>query len=104
MATTSNPIIAFMLKAFSGAAEGVEETFLVSELQQLHDTDLDEYKGAIYGGKALAKGLAKIPFLTKGFGAAMLEGITKAVEESAAANGIDLSVAVTITPAVAPAK
>jgi len=94
----ANPIIDFFLKSLSGAAEGVEETFLVSELQQLHDTDLDEYKAAIWGGKALAKALSGIKILKTGFGAAMLDGITQAINQSATANGIDLTIPITIAP------
>lgn len=94
----SNPIVDFLLKSLGGAAEGVEETFLVSELQQLHDQDLDEYKGAIYGGKFLAKALSNLKILKTGFGAAMVDGITQAINQSATANGIDLSVPITIAP------
>lgn len=81
----------FLFNAFSGALETVGESKLIEILQQLHDSNPDDYKAAIFGGHALTKHL--VPIVTKSstkIDDAILGAIQEAVKQSAANNGVVL--------------
>lgn len=81
----------FFVNLFSGTIAEAGESKLVEVLQQLHDSDLESYKAAIYGGQAL---VSKLSPVVAGTGTeiddAILQAISEAIETSAADNGIEL--------------
>lgn len=74
----------------AGAALGtVAESKLVPLLQDLHDSNPDDYKAAITGGHALVKHLG--PLTSKSatkIDDMVVQALDNAINESAAANGI----------------
>lgn len=91
----------FLLNLLTSTLETIGESKLIEILQKLHDSHPDQYRAAIYGGKALVNGLT--PFISgtaTHIDDAILKAIDEAIKTSAANNGIDLNVPVTITPTV----
>ncbi len=79
----------FLLNLVLPTAEAAEETALDPVLQDLHDSNGDDYKAAINGAHALFQHLA--PVLAKS-NSAILKGLVGALEDevntNAAKNGI----------------
>jgi len=87
----SNPFLEFLLGTVTGALTSIGESKLEDVLQQLHDSNPDDYKAAISGGNALVKHLQ--PLVQKSatkIDDAVLSAIGQAVATSAEKNGITL--------------
>lgn len=83
-----------VLAALVGTIEPIAEAKIEAVLQTLHDSNEQQWKAAIEGGRAL--GLALGPIVAKTgtkIDDAILTGILEAVEASAAANGYEFSAA-----------
>lgn len=81
----------FVVSLFSGAIQTVGESKLKDVLQDLHDSNVDDYQAAIQGGDALIKHLQ--PLVTKSANKiddAVLGALREAITESAISNGITL--------------
>lgn len=80
----------FLLNLLSGALESVGESKLEEILQKLHDTNLAQWKAAIYGGYALVNTLQPLVSSTgTKIDDAFLSAIGDAIRDNAAANGLD---------------
>lgn len=89
----------FFISLLLGTIEQLEETALIAILQNLHDKNLEQYKAAIYGGTALVGSLLPLVQKTKtNLDDIILRGLQDAINQSAANNGINLNVPVTIMP------
>lgn len=78
-----------LFNLFSGTVESIGESKLVEVLQTLHDTNLDQYKAAIFGGIALTKALA--PLTAKSstkVDDVLVQAIEEALTESAKNNSL----------------
>lgn len=77
----------FLLGTLSGALETVGESKLEAILQDLHDSNLEDWEAAIQGGEALIKHL--LPLVTKSkskIDDAILNALSEALDASKAAN------------------
>lgn len=89
----------FLLNLLTSTLETIGESKLIEILQKLHDKNLAQYKAAIYGGQALCDALGGfVTGTTTKIDDAILGAIRDAIKVSAAANGIDITVPVTIAP------
>ena len=89
----------FFINLLLGSIEQLEESSLLAILQALHDKNIEQYKAAIYGGNALVTSLLPHVQKTKtNLDDVVLRGLQDAIQKSAANNGIDLTVPVTIAP------
>jgi len=82
----------FLLNLLAGALEGVGESQLIELLQDLHDSNLEDYEAAIQGGQALVAHL--MPLVTKSkskIDDAILNAISDAIDTSAADNGVSFT-------------
>ncbi len=89
----------FLVNLFSAALQTAGESKLIEILQDLHDSNPDDYKAAITGGHALVKHL--VPLVTKSkskIDDAIINALDDAINQSAAANGVDLNAAVDTAP------
>ena len=80
-----------LFNLFAGTVETVGESKLIEVLQSLHDTNLEQYKAAIFGGVALTKALA--PLVEKSgtkVDDVFIKAISEALEQSAKNNGVEL--------------
>lgn len=86
----------FFFNLFSTTIEALGETKLDEALQVLHDKDEVQYKAAIFGGLALTQALK--PIVEKSntkIDDTVLNAIHMALVASAAANAVEIPVAVT---------
>lgn len=81
----------FLVNLLSGAIQTVGESKLKDILQDLHDSNIDDYEAAIHGGDALIKHLQ--PLVEKSANKiddAILGALGEALKQSATANGITI--------------
>lgn len=87
MATTTNPLVDFLVNSFSGALQTVGESKLEDILQDLHDSNLADYEAAIAGGTALIAHIE--PFVVKSktkIDDAIVAALKDAIAKSSATN------------------
>ena len=90
-ATAPSAFIQFLIATLTGAIESVGESKLEQVLQQLHDSDVESYKAAIFGGHALVTKLgALVAKSTNKIDDAVLGAIDQAINASAKTNNVTL--------------
>lgn len=87
----SNAFTDFLLNSLTGALQTVGESKLQDLLQDLHDSNLDDYKATIAAGVALLKHLTPLVEKSKSkIDDAIVGALQDAIKMSAKMNGIDL--------------